>query len=155
MQTVGNLVVFFIGGKRCAMRLSAVERVVRAVAVTPVTAASEAFIGVVSMPGRVIPVVDLRFRLGLPRKDIALSDRFIITRANRSALIVIADDVVGVVEYEPGELVPVRRIFPRAASIDGVVCFTDGLSYIHNLDSFLALDAGEALLSAAPDACEV
>lgn len=155
MQTVGNLVVFFIGGKRCAVRLSAVERVLRAVAITPVTEAREAVIGVVAMPGRVIPVVDLRFRLGLPRKNIALSDRFIVARANCSSLIVIADAVVGVIEYEPGELVPVRRIFPKAASIDGVVCFTDGLSYIHNLDSFLALDVGGALLSMAPNACEV
>jgi purine-binding chemotaxis protein CheW len=152
MQTVGNLVVFFVGGKRCALRLSAVERVLRAVAVTPVTEASEMILGVVALPGRVLPVVDLRFQLGLPRKEIELSDRFLIVRTNRSSLIVIADAVAGVIEYEPGDLASVRRILPRAASVDGVVCFSDGLSYVHDLDAFLALDGTGALSGAASDA---
>jgi purine-binding chemotaxis protein CheW len=103
---------------------------------------------VVTMPGRSLSVVNLRFRLGLPRKEIALSDRFIVTRTNRSSLIVIADAVIGVVAYQPGELVPVRRVLPEAASVDGVVCFADGLSYIHDLDAFLALDEVGVLSSA-------
>jgi len=146
MQTVGNLVVFVLGGKRCALRLSAVERVLRAVAVTPLTEASARIIGVVAMPGRVLPVVDLRPCLGLPRKEIELSDRFLVAHTSRTSLIVLADTVEGVIEYEPGALVPVRRILPQAASVDGIVCFSDGLSYIHALDTFLAL-GGEAALS--------
>jgi purine-binding chemotaxis protein CheW len=142
MRTLGNIVVFSLGDKQCALRLSAVERVLRAVAVTPVPESSEMIVGVVAMPGRVLSVVNLHSRLGLPRKEIALSDRFIVTRTSRSALILIADAVVGVVDYEPGDLVPVRRILPKAAAVDGIVCFADGLSYIHDLDAFLALDEG-------------
>jgi len=152
MQTVGNLVVFLLSGKRCALRLSAVERVIRAVAVTPVSEASALIIGVVAMPGRVLPVVDLRSRLGLPRKGIELSDRFIVARTSRSSLIVIADAVEGVSEYEPGDLVPVRRIFPKAASIDGLICFSDGLSYIHNLEACLAFGGISAPASMASNA---
>jgi purine-binding chemotaxis protein CheW len=109
-------------------------------------------VGVVAMPGRVLSVVNLRSRLGLPRKEIALSDRFIVTRTSRSSLIVMADAVVGVVDYQPGDLVPVRRVLPKAAAVDGVACFADGLSYIHDLDAFLALDEGGAMSSAELDA---
>jgi purine-binding chemotaxis protein CheW len=150
MQTVGNLVVFVLGGKRCALRLSAVERVLRAVAVTPVSEASEMIIGVVAMPGRVLPVVDLHSRLGLPRKEIELSDRFLVTHTSRASLIIVADAVEGVIEYEPGALVPIRRILPKTASVDGLVCFSDGLSYIHDLDAFLALDGVRAPSNLAP-----
>jgi purine-binding chemotaxis protein CheW len=152
MRTPGNIVVFSLGNKHCALRLSAVERVLRAVAVTPVTESSEMIVGVVAMPGRILSVVNLRSRLGLPRKEIALSDRFIVTRTSRSSLIVIADAVVDVVDYQPGDLVPVRRVLPKAVSVDGVVCFADGLSYIHDLDAFLALDEVGAMSSAEPDA---
>lgn len=152
MQTVGNLVVFLLNRKRYALRLSAVERVLRAVAVTSRPDASALIIGVVSMPGRVVPVVDLRFRLGLPSKDVGLSDRFIVARTSRFPLILIADAVIGVVDYKPGALIPVRRMLPNADSIDGVVCFADGLIYLHDLDAFLALDEMGALSSASSTA---
>jgi purine-binding chemotaxis protein CheW len=113
MRTLGNIVVFSLGDKQCALRLSAVERVLRAVAVTPVTESSEMIVGVVAMPGRVLSVVNLRSRLGLPRKEIALSDRFIIAHTSRSSLIVIADAVVGVVDYEPGNLIRFAECCPR------------------------------------------
>lgn len=144
-QTLGNIVVFSLDEKHCALRLSAVERVLRAVAVTSVSESSAMIMGVVTMPGRILPVLNLRARLGLPSKAIALSDRFIVTRTNRSSFILVADAVLGVVAYQPGELVPVRRVLPKAASGDGIVCFADGLSYIHDLGAFLALDDVGAL----------
>ena len=152
MQTLGNIVVFSLGDKQCALRLSAVERILRAVAVTPVTESSEMIVGVIVMPGRVLSVVNLRARLGLPRKEIALSDRFIIARTSRSSLIIIADAVAGVVAYQPGDLIPVRRVLPKAAGANGVVCFADGLNYIHDLDAFLALDKAGAISSTGLDA---
>lgn len=150
MQTLGNIVVFSLGDKQCALRLSAVERILRAVAVTPMAESSEMIVGVVAMPGRILSVVNLRARFGLPKKEIALSDRFIIARTSRSSLIIIADAVVGVVEYQPGDLIPVHRVFPKAAA--GVVCFADGLNYIHDLDAFLALDKVGAITGAGLDA---
>ena len=149
MQTVGNLVVFLLNRKRFALRLSAVERVLRSVAVTPVADAPALIIGVVSMPGRIVPVVDLRVRLDLPSKDLDLSDRFIVARTKRFPLILVVDAVLGVVDYKPGALIPTRRMLPNVDSANGVACFADGLIYLHDLDAFLALDGIGELSSAS------
>ena len=145
MQTAGNLVAFLLNRKRYALRLSAVERVLRSVAVTPLPDVSALIIGVVSMPKRVVPVVDLRFRLGLPNKDIGLSDRFLVARTKHFPIILVVDAVLGVVDYKPGALIPARRVFPNVNLANGVVCFADGLIYLHDLDAFLALEKIGAL----------
>jgi purine-binding chemotaxis protein CheW len=152
MQTATYLLLFTLDAQPYALRLSAVERVLRAVAVTPLPKAPEIVVGVVNVHGRAIPVVDLRRRLGLPGRSLELSDRFIVVRAARLPVIIVADAVIGVAEHEPGEVTPARSILPKAASVEGVVCCTDGMIFIHNLDSFLSLEEERALTRALPGA---
>lgn len=150
MQTVSNLLVFTLDAQQYALRLSAVERVLRAVAVTPMPRAPEIVLGVVNVHGRAIPAIDLRRRLGLPVRALELRDRFIVTRTARLSILLVVDSVIGVSEYEPSEVTPAKNLFPKATPVEGVACFTDGMIYIHNLDSFLSLEEERALTRALP-----
>jgi purine-binding chemotaxis protein CheW len=150
MQTASHLLVFTLDEQQYALRLSAVERVLRAVAVTPMPKAPEIVLGIVNVHGRALPAIDLRRRLGAPTRSLELTDRFIVTRTARLPIILIVDSVIGVIEYEPSEITPTKKLLPKASAVEGVACFTDGMIFIHNLDSFLSLEEERALTRALP-----
>jgi len=128
MRTTNHLLVLTLDEQRYALPLSAVERVVRAVAVTPLPQAPEIVLGVVNVHGQLVPVVNLRKWFHLPQRDIELSDRFIIARTRRQPVIVIADAVAGVQESDT----------------------QDDVILIHDLETCFSLDEEQALQAALP-----
>ena len=140
-----QLVVFTLDDRRYALPLSAVERVVRMVDLTPLPRAPDIVLGVVNVQGRVIPVLDLRRRFRLPERDIALADQLVIARTARRPVALVADAATGVLEYSAREAVGARDIVPGVEYVEGVVKLADGLVLIHDLDRFLSLDEETAL----------
>lgn len=140
-----RLVIFILDGQRYALYLSAVERVVRAVEVTPLPKAPDIVCGIVNVQGRVIPVFNLRRRFHLPEREIAPSDQLIIAHARRRPVALAADAVSGVLEYSERLAVSAEDILPGAEHLEGVVKLEEGLVLIHDLERFLSLDEEAAL----------
>lgn len=130
---------------RIALPLSVVERVIRAVYVTPLPGAPAIVSGVANVQGRVIPVVDMRRRFRLPQREMALTDRLVIAHTAQRAVALVADSVGGVLERVGPDRVDAETILPGLEYVDGVVKFDDGLILIHDLDRFLSLDEAEVL----------
>jgi purine-binding chemotaxis protein CheW len=143
-----NLLVFTLDEPRFALPLAAVDRVVHAVEVTPLPKAPAIILGVINAQGRVIPVVDMRRRFGLPGREINLDDRFIIARTARRLVALVADEVAGIRELGQRDLVSAAESLPFASHLQGVAKLEDGLVLITDLDAFLSLDE-ERLLDAA------
>ena len=74
--------VFFLDSQRYALHLSAVDRVARIVHITPVSIAPDIVLGIVNMEGVVIPVMNVRQRFNLPKREISPSDRLIFAAPN-------------------------------------------------------------------------
>jgi len=144
-STPSRVVVFTLGDQRYGLSLSAVERVVHMVQVTPLPRAPAIVLGVVNVRGRVIPVLNLRRRFRLPERDFALTDRLVIARTARRPVALVADEVAGVLEYSALQIVEARDIVPGVEYTEGVVKLADGLILIHDLDSFLSLEEEAAL----------
>lgn len=90
---VEELLVFNIGVQRFALPLPAVERVIRAQAITPI-GDSPAFIeGVIDYYGDVIAVINLRSRFSLPAQPMRIDDRLIIAQTKRRKLALLVDAV--------------------------------------------------------------
>lgn len=142
------LVVFTLEGQRCALHLSAMERVVRAVEITPLPKAPEIILGVINAQGQIIPVVDVRRRFRLPAREMTLDDRFIIARTSKRFVALVADSVVRIRALSNREMVSAEQALPFAAYIRGVAKVEDGLFLIYDLDQFLSLDE-ESKLDAA------
>src|SRR6266516_3972712 len=84
-----QLVVFELGAELYGVEIARVHEIIRLQAVTRVPR-SPAFVeGVINLRGKVIPVVDLRRRFGLPSAD--------HTRSTRIVVVEIGDQVVGIV----------------------------------------------------------
>ncbi len=138
-------VVIGLDELRVALRLSAVERVIRAVYVSPLPDAPDIVSGVVNVQGRVVPVVNMRQRFRLADRPATLTDRLVIARTNQRPVALMADTVSGVLEYPEPDIIDAASIFPGMAYVDGVAKLADGLILIHDLGRFLSLDEASAL----------
>ncbi|MBM4258508.1 MAG: purine-binding chemotaxis protein CheW [Deltaproteobacteria bacterium] len=144
-QGINHLIVGWLDSQRYALRLGVVERIVRAVEVTPLPHAPEIVQGVVDIEGVVIPVVNVRRRLGLPERPIALNDRFIVIRTRKRPVIVVLDTVQEILEISAEQIMTAEQIVPRSQHLAGVVKLSDGMIFIHDLDQFLSLDEEQSL----------
>jgi len=135
-----QIVVFSLDEPRYALDLFAVERVIRAVEITPLPKAPEIVLGVINVIGQVVPVVDVRKRFSLPGREMGLSDRFIIARTSRRLVALVADDVIGVQKLGNRQIINAEQDLPFAGYIKGVAKVDGDLILIHDLDRFLSLD---------------
>ncbi len=140
MENPGKLFAFAVEGQRYALYLSAVEKIVRAVEVTPLPKAPEIVSGLINMHGQVIPVLNIRRRFRLPEREIGASDQFIIARTSKRTVALCADDVSGVIEHPEQEVTRAQEILPHMEYVEGVMKLDDGIVLIHDLDTFLSLE---------------
>lgn len=145
MDPSAQYLVFTLDEQRYALPLSAVERVVRAVEVTPLPKAPEIVLGLVNVRGQVIPVVDIRRRFRLPERAIRLSDQLIIARTSRRPVALLADSATGMVAPSAREVLAPEEVLPHLEYVEGVIKLEDGILLIHDLDTFLSLEEEKAL----------
>ena len=140
-----RVAVFTLGERRFGLPLGSVERVIRAVAVTPLPQAPSIVCGVVNMQGQVIPVIDIRRHLGVQGREIALSDQLLVAHTPRRTLAMMVDAVTGVAECDERDWVAVETIVPGTGYLQGIVKLADEMVLIHDLDTFLSLDEEQSL----------
>lgn len=140
-----QLLVFYLGEFRYALRLVVVERIFHAVEITPLPKAPEVVMGAVNVRGRIIPVVSIRKRFGLEERDLIPEDRLILAKTQRRPVGLVVDSVAGVFEYAEPSIIAAREILPSLKYVEGVARLADGMILIHDLDRFLSLEEGSAL----------
>ena len=148
MYDNNQLVVFTLDEYRYAVPLAAVERVVRLVEITPLPKAPRIVIGVINLQGRIVPVLDMRARFGLPKRGMRLGDQLIIARTSRRTVAMLVDESRGVMECPSDNTVAAEEIVPGMEYVTGVMKLADGMLFIHNLDEFLSLEEEKTLEAA-------
>lgn len=141
----GDVLVFTVGGSRCAVPLAHVQEVARAVAITPLPTAPPIVEGVIDVRGMVVPVVDLRARLDLPPAPVRPEQRLIIVRAGERTVALRVDDVDWVSRVRSSSVAEPDRIARGIGWLAGVARLRDGLVLFHDLDSFFRQGEAEAL----------
>jgi purine-binding chemotaxis protein CheW len=146
-----QLVVFQLGAELYGVEIARVHEIIRLQTVTRVPHAPAFVEGVINLRGKVIPVVDLRRRFGLPVAD--------HTRASRIVVVEIGDQVVGIVVDGVSEVLRVNKgtiepPSPVVAGIEsdyllGIAKLPERLVILLNLDRVLARDERRALEVAA------
>lgn len=145
MEEVEQLLVFTLDQQRYALRLSAVDRVVRMIEITSLPKAPDIVLGLINIGGRIIPVVNTRKRFRLREHEIGLKDQLIIVKSSTRPVALLADAVAGVIERANKLIVPADSIVPGLEYVQGVLKLDDGMVLIHDLDRFLSLEEEKAL----------
>jgi purine-binding chemotaxis protein CheW len=133
-----EFLVFDVAAQRFALPLPNVREVLRAVAITRLPDAPAVIEGVIDVRGSLVPVMDLRARVGLPRRPLELEDRLIVVESDGRTLALRVDRVHWTIEVEERALESTRTLAPEAAYIAGVARLEDGLVLIHDLRRFLS-----------------
>lgn len=142
---LAQFLIFRLDDRRFALPLTVVDRVVRAVEVTPLPNAPALILGAINVHGRVLPVLNVRRRFRMPDRDVTPEDWFLLAHTARHAVVLVVDDSEGVLERPQGEVVVSRHIVPELEPFPGVIRLDDGLVLIHDLERFLSFDEARAL----------
>lgn len=133
-----NLVVFSVAEQRFALNLANVQRIVRAVEVTPLPGAPDIILGVINVEGQIIPVMDSRRRLGINPREIELSDLFIIVQEGDLTLALVADEVKPVMEIPEAQVARSDRMLAGQGMVHSVAKVDDGMIVVLSLAGALS-----------------
>jgi purine-binding chemotaxis protein CheW len=127
-----RLVVFRLQGIEHAVRVEDVVEVLRMVAITPVAEAPPWVSGVIDLRGRVIPVIDLRRRLGMAEREPDLSTPILVVRSQSVTAGLVADEVVEVLALPseaalspPGATAPLSSVSSAIRHADRLLLILD------------------------------
>jgi purine-binding chemotaxis protein CheW len=135
-----HVLVFSLDANHYALPLSVVDRVIRLVEITPLPKAPDFISGIINVHGLILPVIDLRRRLGLLSRALTLEDRVIIARDSRRTMGILADSIVGVPELSDREFICAKTELPYVEGLQGLAKIDDELVLIYDLDRFLSFD---------------
>ncbi|QQS35455.1 MAG: chemotaxis protein CheW [Ignavibacteriales bacterium] len=95
-----QLVSFMIGNEEYAVDILLVQEINRMMQITRVPNTPEYVDGVINLRGRVIPVIDLRYKLGLAKKDDDKNTRIIVVEIKNKTIGFKVDAVKEVVRIQ-------------------------------------------------------
>jgi purine-binding chemotaxis protein CheW len=145
MNRLRKLVTFSLDDRAFALYVSAVQRIIRVVEVTPLPEAPEIVVGIINMQGRVIPVFNIRMRFQLPAREVQLNDQMIIADTAKWAVALLVDSVNDVIEIPEEKIIAAEQILPELEYVEGVVKTEGGMVLIHDIEKFLSLHEEKAL----------
>ena len=144
VQQIGEeqLVVFNLANESYGVEISAVREIIRLQPITKVPRTPEFVEGVINLRGKVIPVIDLRRRFGLPSAD--------RSRAGRIVVVEVGDHLLGFIVDRMSEVlhVPSSQIEPPSPLVTSVNSgYVRGIAKTEN--RLIVLLALEKVLSTA------
>lgn len=101
-----QLVCFHMGGEEFALGIMRVREIVRPLKVVRVPRAPSFVEGVVNLRGAILPVIDLRRRLGLPETADERRTRFLVVALRDSVVIFVVDEVNEVIHAARDVVLP-------------------------------------------------
>ena len=116
---------FDLAGEIYALPVSCVEEIQRITTLTRVPYAPAPVRGITNLRGRVLAVVDLRVRLGLPAAEITAQSRVVVVEARQRSLGLLVDAARQIVKLLPSRILPapadvrtvhsdfLRGVYPR------------------------------------------
>ena len=142
-----QLVVFELGDESYGVDISRVQDINRMQEITEIPHAPESVVGVINLRGRVIPVIDLRKRFGLPDAVHTKDTRIVVVHLEGNLIGVIVDAVSQVLRI-PADIVEPPS--PVLAGVDsrylrGIAKLDEKLVILLDLDFVLSRREQEAI----------
>lgn len=138
-------VLFTIDNNTAALPVENVERVLRAVAVTPFPNAPDVIIGMVVVEGEPVPVASFYKRIGKEQPPVTPDTHFILVKGNRFRFILPVDSVLGYAEVEEKTIIPKDALWTDIAHTRGVFLLDNKTLFLADADEFLTASELQAL----------
>ena len=113
-----QLVTFRLGGEEYAVNVAQVQEIVRLTTITAVPRSASYVEGVVNLRGRIVPVIDLACRFGLPRRERSKTSRIVITEVGGRTVGMLVDAVSEVLRLASSAIDPTPEMLQEGISAD-------------------------------------
>lgn len=148
VSTLRCLVVFRLGPYRLGIPVQWVERTVRAVEPMPLPGAPECVRGAVNYHGELLPVYEVRLRLGLTPRELRRTDHLVIVQTARRRLALLIGPDIELLESPEAELVAPEEFSAASSATASVMKDADSIILIQDVDRFLSPEEEQALSAA-------
>ena len=88
-----QLVTFHIGEAEFAVDILNIQGINRMIEITKIPNSLEYVVGIINLRGKIIPIIDLRMRLGMPPRNYDKETRFIVVEVEKKVIGFIVDSV--------------------------------------------------------------
>jgi purine-binding chemotaxis protein CheW len=142
-----QLVVFELSGEFYGVDISAVNTIIRMQEITEIPRSPDFVEGVINLRGSIIPVIDLRKRLGLKVSEPTRASRIIVIEANNQMIGMVVDAVAETIRLPQNAVEPPSPIVLSAdvEYVRGIGKLPDRLVVLLDLDKVLAPKEVEAI----------
>ncbi len=138
-----QVVVFDLAGESYGIEIGHVQEIIRLPAITSVPRAPACVEGVVNLRGRVIPVINLRARFGLPDGERGRASRIVVLETGGQTVGALVDSVSEVLRIPHKTIEPPGATLqgPETAHLRGIAKVEDRLVILLDLDKVFDLSA--------------
>lgn len=136
-----QLVVFDLANEHYGVDIAAVEGIIKLQPITAVPHAPAFVEGVTNLRGKVLPVLDLRKRFGLPRGDSTKDTRIVVVEMNGATVGMVVDGVSEVLRVSDEAIEPPSPIVTTVdtAFIKGIAKVGERLVILLDLERVLTV----------------
>jgi purine-binding chemotaxis protein CheW len=152
-----QFLTFEIDGARYAVDILSVQEILGYSSVTRVPRAPVYVRGVMNLRGTIVPIVDLRLKLGLATLEPDRTTAIVVTQVSGKVVGWIVDAVSGVVSFPAETIQPVPSLEsgPRARWSKGVARTSETLHVILDLVAMVGEDGPTEILAGAAQTADV
>ena len=146
-EKIMHIVSFNIGEEQYGVDILRVQEINRMVTITQVPNSPNYVEGVINLRGKVIPIIDLRTRMGIPKKEHDSTTRIMVIDLEGSTLGFVVDSVNEVLRIPINIMEPPPAIALNADTnfITAIANFEERMIIILNLDKVLSVSEKASL----------
>jgi purine-binding chemotaxis protein CheW len=149
-DTHEQVVVFEVAGESYGIDIGRIQEIIRRPEITPVPRAPECIEGVVNLRGRVIPVINMRNRFGMPSTEADRASRIVILEAEGQTIGAAVDAVAEVLRIPTSIIEPPGATFTgaRTAHLRGIAKLDERLIVLLSLERLIDFAEANAAVAA-------
>jgi purine-binding chemotaxis protein CheW len=145
-QVGDELVTVAVGAQQFAIDIMSVREIRGWTESTPLPNAAAHFLGMINLRGLILPVIDLRARLGLGRADVARSSVVVVVQIGARQVGLLVDGVCDILIVREGMIQPTPQVGAGSAAnfVQGVMTTDQGIIGLLALDHVVPSEEDQA-----------
>lgn len=137
---IDELLIVLVGDEEYALPIVAIQEIIKVPIITDVPRTPAFILGVVSLRGTIVPIVDLRRILGLPPTEVKRASRILVVHSDAEPVGFLVDQVATVARLHKDNIEPVPRTMQRdiGGFLSGVGRIGERMLILFELNALLA-----------------
>jgi purine-binding chemotaxis protein CheW len=139
MDNFFKFISFTLDKQHYGLPISIVNKVLPIAEITSLPKYPPFILGVINIHGNILPVIDIRYLLGLPQKEVNLLDRLIIINMASQNFMLIIDSVTAISKCLRSDIIPADQAAGHQKEpISGILKQNKNLIFILDIEKLLS-----------------